>query len=66
MLAGLVEVMPWVRQWHGDYDAEWGGTPAEEYHAYLDEERIKHQLTENELRGWRPATTRGGRTAKKG
>jgi hypothetical protein len=64
-LAGLAELMPWVRQWHGKYDADWGGTPAEEYQAYLDEQRARHQLTEQDLRAWRPAPSARGRKAKK-
>jgi hypothetical protein len=64
LLVGLLELMPWVKQWHGDYDDEWGGTPAEEYQAYLDGQRAKHQLTENDLREWRPAAGTRGRKAK--
>ena len=65
LLAGLLEVMPWVRQWHGEYDADWGGIPAEEYQAYLDERRAKRGLTEDALRAWRQAApTRGGRAKK--
>ncbi|ACU95595.1 hypothetical protein Svir_05210 [Saccharomonospora viridis DSM 43017] len=66
LLAGLAEVMPWVRQWHGEYDEEWEGVPADEYQAFLDEQRTKHQLTEDDLKNWRPAPTRRGRrgTAK--
>ncbi len=30
---------------HAGYDADWGGNPAEEYQAYLDLQRTKHQLT---------------------
>ena len=43
LLAGLAEVMPWVHQWHGEYDDDWGGIPAEEYQAYLDEQRTQHR-----------------------
>jgi len=49
LLAGLLELLPWVHQWHGEYDADWGGNPAEEYQAYLDEQRAKHQLTVADL-----------------
>ena len=49
LLAGLLELLPWVHQWHGKYDADWGGNPAEEYQAYLDEQRAKHQLTVADL-----------------
>nr|WP_157607027.1 BREX-2 system adenine-specific DNA-methyltransferase PglX [Saccharomonospora azurea] len=61
LIAGLAELMPWVRQWHGDYDDEWEGVPADEYQAFLDEQRTTHQLTEADLTNWRPAPTRRGR-----
>ncbi len=59
LLAGLAELMPWLWQWHGEYDAEWGGVPAEDCRAFLDEQRGRHQLTEGDLAAWRPAATRG-------
>ncbi|MEV0082902.1 BREX-2 system adenine-specific DNA-methyltransferase PglX [Saccharopolyspora sp. NPDC050642] len=61
LIAGLAEVMPWVKQWHGEHDDEWGGNPAEEYDAFLTEQRTKHQLTEEDLKAWRPAPARRGR-----
>ncbi len=61
LLAGLAEVMPWVKQWHGEYDAEWGGVPAEEYQAFLDEQLTKHQLAMQDLSAWRPTASRRGR-----
>ncbi|WP_051363051.1 BREX-2 system adenine-specific DNA-methyltransferase PglX [Amycolatopsis thermoflava] len=61
LFAGLAEVMPWVKQWHGDYDAEWGGVPAEEYQAFLDKELTTHQLSTHDLTAWRPVTPRRGR-----
>ncbi len=59
LLAGLLEVMPWVHQWHGEYDADWEGVPAEEFQAFLDDQRGKHGLSEEQLRAWRPAAGRG-------
>jgi hypothetical protein len=64
LLAGLAEVLPWVHQWHGEYDDDWGGNPAEEYQAYLDERRTRHGLTVDALRAWRPAPATRGRKAK--
>jgi hypothetical protein len=64
LLAGLAEVLPWVHQWHGEYDNEWGGNPAEEFQAYLDEQGARHGLTEQVLRTWRPAPATRGRRAK--
>ncbi|WP_307111552.1 BREX-2 system adenine-specific DNA-methyltransferase PglX [Streptomyces demainii] len=54
LLAGVLEVMPWVRQWHGEYDEEWEGVPADEYQAYFEELCAKHQVSEADLRAWRP------------
>jgi hypothetical protein len=63
LLAGLRELMPWLWQWHGTYDADWGGNPAEEYDAYLAEQREAHHLTVDTLDAWRPQPTqRRGRT----
>ena len=63
LLAGLAEVMPWVKQWHAGYDDEWGGDPAEEYQVFLDSHRATHQLTEQDLTQWRPAVATRGRKA---
>ena len=54
LLAGLLELMPWVRQWHGEYDPEWEGSPAEEFASFLDEQLPRHELSAERLRAWRP------------
>lgn len=61
LLAGLLEVMPWVHQWHGEYDDEWEGVPAEEFQAFLDEQRGRLQVSEQDLRDWRLENTGRGR-----
>ncbi|MGW4315376.1 BREX-2 system adenine-specific DNA-methyltransferase PglX [Streptomyces sp. NPDC004491] len=66
LIAGIQELMPWVHQWHGEYDEEWDGTPAEEYQAYLDEQRAKHGLSAEDLRAWRPEKKTRGRVKKAG
>ncbi|MEU5235408.1 BREX-2 system adenine-specific DNA-methyltransferase PglX [Streptomyces lydicus] len=63
LLAGLHEVMPWVRQWHGEYDAEWESVPAEDCDAFLDEQMGKHQLSAADLKAWRPVKRARGRKA---
>ena len=60
LLAGLHELVPWLWQWHGEYDAEWDGTPAKEYEDYLTEQRDTHRLTVEALTGWRPERTPSG------
>ncbi|MEU1538036.1 BREX-2 system adenine-specific DNA-methyltransferase PglX [Actinacidiphila glaucinigra] len=63
LLAGLYEVMPWVRQWHGEYDAEWESVPAEDCDAFLDEQLGKHRLSAADLKAWRPVKRARGRKA---
>jgi hypothetical protein len=64
LLAGLSEVMPWVRQWHGEIDKHSGTSPAEAYDTYLTSQREKYGLTEQDLHNWKPPQpTRGRRRA---
>ncbi|MET7767449.1 BREX-2 system adenine-specific DNA-methyltransferase PglX [Nocardia sp. NPDC005366] len=67
-LAGLLELQPWLDQWHNEEDPEYGISPA----AFLSGDRRtmqgEHRLTDDDLRNWRPQpATRGGgrRTTKK-
>ncbi|MFI8326924.1 BREX-2 system adenine-specific DNA-methyltransferase PglX [Streptomyces sp. NPDC085529] len=65
LLAGLREVLPWVVQWHGEYDDEWGDVPAEELVAEYEEQLRKHQVGAAELIAWRPVKkTRGRKPAR--
>jgi hypothetical protein len=59
LLAGLAEAMPWAKQWHGELDEEWVGVPAEEFQAFLDDQRTEYALSLGDLTKWRPtASTR--------
>jgi hypothetical protein len=64
LLAGLAEIMPWVRQWHAESDDRFGISPAEAYEAYLVDQREKHRLTEEELTSWTGPPVRRGRPRK--
>ncbi|WP_234373415.1 BREX-2 system adenine-specific DNA-methyltransferase PglX [Streptomyces sp. H-KF8] len=64
LLAGLREVLPWVHQWHGEYDEEWEGNPAEEFQAALDSGRADAEMSENDLAVWRPEKKTRGRQKK--
>jgi hypothetical protein len=55
--------MPWVCQWFGTDDQEWGGNAAEEFGTFLDTERAKRGLTTEQLATWRPAPKARGRKA---
>ena len=54
LLAGLVEIEPWLHQWHNGYDAAYGGSPAEFYRAFLDDQLHAHGLTRDKVTAWRP------------
>ncbi|MFJ3922484.1 DUF7008 domain-containing protein [Streptomyces sp. NPDC090022] len=63
LLAGLLEIMPWVHQWHDEYDEEWGDNPAQEFQTGLHRACAERRLSESDLRDWRPEKKRGGRKA---
>nr|WP_246381337.1 BREX-2 system adenine-specific DNA-methyltransferase PglX [Micromonospora jinlongensis] len=64
LVAGLREILPWVRQWHGDFDPEWGASPADIYDGFLAETTNRLHLTDEALTSWRPAKATRGRKAK--
>jgi hypothetical protein len=64
LLAGLAEVMPWVRQWHAEADDRFGTSPAEAFDAYLTAQREKYGLTEEDLANWKGPPVRRGRPRK--
>jgi hypothetical protein len=66
MLAGLLELIPWVKQWHNEPSAEFGGLKLGDYfEAFLAGECSALGLTEKALRDWRPADKKAGRGRKK-
>ncbi|MEU2614526.1 BREX-2 system adenine-specific DNA-methyltransferase PglX [Micromonospora sp. NPDC007271] len=64
LVAGLREILPWVRQWHGEFDPEWGASPADIYAGFLAETTNRLHLTDDALNSWRPAKATRGRRAK--
>jgi hypothetical protein len=53
LIAGLAEVLPWVRQWHGDIDPAFGMSPADAYAGYLEDQELRHGVTASDLTAWR-------------
>ncbi len=55
MLAGLLEPIPWVKQWHNEPSAEFGDLrPGDDFETFLDGECHTLGLTRDNLRAWRP------------
>ncbi|MCX4735373.1 BREX-2 system adenine-specific DNA-methyltransferase PglX [Streptomyces sp. NBC_01363] len=64
-LAGLLELQPWLDQWHDEFDSSFGSSPAAFFRGDRQMEQGRHGLTDDDLRAWRPAAaTRGRRTTK--
>lgn len=65
-LAGLLELQPWLSQWHNEFDMLFSGSPADFFAGYRQQKQGEHGLTDDDLRDWRPpAATRGRRAAAK-
>lgn len=64
-LAGLLESQPWLGQWYGEYDPEFGASPAAEILAFRQQKQGELGLTDDALRAWRPAAAARGRGRRK-
>jgi hypothetical protein len=65
-LAGLLELQPWLYQWHNEFDVLYSGSPADFFAGYRQQKQGEHGLIDDDLRNWRPqAATRGRRAAVK-
>ncbi|WP_330234069.1 BREX-2 system adenine-specific DNA-methyltransferase PglX [Nocardia sp. NBC_00508] len=63
LLAGLLELQPWLDQWHNEFDENYSGSPAAFFAGYRRQLQGEHGLSDDDLRAWRPlAATRGRRT----
>jgi hypothetical protein len=65
LVAGMAEVLPWVRQWHADLDPTFGMSMADFCSAQLDERMTQLNVSTIELKAWRPAPATRGRRAIK-
>ncbi|WP_328630592.1 BREX-2 system adenine-specific DNA-methyltransferase PglX [Streptomyces sp. NBC_00356] len=64
-LAGLLELQPWLDQWFGEYDPDYGASPAAEILAFRHLKQGELGLTDEDLRAWKPSPAkRGGRAAQ--
>lgn len=64
LLAGLHELLPWVRQWHNEIDPEYGESVADTIDDELTARLNEHHLTVTDLTSWRPEPARRGRRTK--
>jgi len=57
LLAGLLELLPWLEQWHNENDLAYGERMGTYYRGFVNEEARALGFTLADLRDWRPAAT---------
>jgi hypothetical protein len=65
LLAGLAELIPWLKQWHNDPTPQFGRL-GDFYETFLDAQLHDHGLTRADLRAWEPPAAPRGRRKKAG
>jgi hypothetical protein len=66
LLAGLLELVPWLVQWHNEVDPVYGERMGDYYQGFVAEEARAQGFTLDDLKAWMPvvaAVRRGRRTA---
>jgi hypothetical protein len=65
LLAGLLELVPWLEQWHNEVDPAYGERMGAYYRGFVNEEARALGFTLDDLRGWKPVVTAAKRGRKK-
>jgi hypothetical protein len=63
VLAGLAELIPWLKQWHNEPTPEFGRL-GDFFETFLDGQLNAHGLTRQDLAEWMPPVVRRGRRKK--
>ena len=63
VLAGLLELIPWIRQWHNNPDPATGDRMGESFSAFLEAECQEWGITVESLKDWTPPVRRTARSA---
>ncbi|MBO0898929.1 BREX-2 system adenine-specific DNA-methyltransferase PglX [Cellulomonas sp. zg-ZUI22] len=61
MVAGLVELEPWLHQWHTDLEPEFGSSAAQAVTSQIDQFLAELQMTRDDVNAWRPPAAARGR-----
>ena len=65
LLASLLELVPWLEQWHNDLDPVFGERMGSYYRSFVTEEARAQGFTLEDLREWKPVVTAAKRGRKK-
>ncbi|MFP4031718.1 MAG: BREX-2 system adenine-specific DNA-methyltransferase PglX [Desulfococcaceae bacterium] len=58
LLAGLLELLPWIKQWHNDLDLEFNLRMGDFFEDFIAEEARRLDKTTAEIAGWKPPKTK--------
>lgn len=64
MVAGLVELEPWLHQWHTDLEPEFGSSAADAVTGQINQLLTELQMTRDDVNAWRPPAAARGRKAR--
>jgi hypothetical protein len=64
LLASLLELVPWLKQWHNELDPVFGERMGDYYHGFVTQEARELGFTLDDLRAWKPvvAAVKRGRS----
>lgn len=54
LLAALIELLPWLKQWHNDLDPAFNMRMGDYYEGFIQEQARKMGKTQDEVRAWTP------------
>jgi hypothetical protein len=66
LLAGIQQLVPWLRQWHNDYDPEHANRMGDYFASFVTDEARALGYTLDDLRASRPIATGGNRRSRRG
>lgn len=65
LLAGLLELVPWLKQWHNEVDPAYGERMGDYYNGFVSEEARANGFTLDDLLAWKPAAAPARRGRRK-
>ena len=64
LLAGLIELLPWLKQWHNHIDPHFGMAMGDYFEGFVNEEAKQLGQTLDQLKAWVPPAKAKGRKKK--
>lgn len=65
LVAGLVELEPWLHQWHSEIEPAFGASPAAVIAGVVDQYLARIETTRDQVTAWTPPAATRGRKASK-